>query len=183
MGETYRWLGYDPKLTADFELWVKGFNAGILSTGDRADSRNCLWSFRFIFAVASIESLNRLVEKDLAPVAERKAINVEMKYFTRVSAEAALSPMLVTDREAILAFDDPTAHFRWGIQFQGRKTSTLFAQWYDELWATIPDTPGLLAERRQSAGAGLNPQGTRSVGVGASSPVSDCLPQPMAANT
>jgi hypothetical protein len=80
-----------------------------------------------------------LVEKDLAPVAERKAINVEMKYFTRVSAEAALTPMLVTDREAILVFDDPTAHFRWGIQFQGRKTSTLFAQWYDELWASIPD--------------------------------------------
>jgi hypothetical protein len=140
MGEPYRWIGHDPEFTADFESWVKGYSSGILSTGGRADSRNRLWSIRGVVAVASIASLNRLCERDLAQAAELKAINYEAKYFCKANAEPTLSPTIVTDREAVVVFDDQSANFRWGIQFQGRKTSTFFVQWFDDLWASIPDT-------------------------------------------
>ena len=50
-----------------------------------------------------------------------------------------ISPGLITDREVVTSFDDNTA-FRWGVHYQGPQYLPLFARWFDELWASIPDS-------------------------------------------
>jgi hypothetical protein len=92
-----------------------------------------------VVAVASIASLNRLRERALAQAAELKAINYEAKYFCKANAEPTLRRSSLTMKR-LLVFDDQSANFRWGIQVQGRKTSTFFVQWFDDLWASMPDT-------------------------------------------
>jgi hypothetical protein len=50
-----------------------------------------------------------------------------------------ISPGLITDREVVTSFDDNTA-LRWGVHYQGPQYLPLFARWFDELWASIPDS-------------------------------------------
>ena len=63
-----------------------------------------------------------------------------MKFTTRSKVEAVISPALITDREAIIAFDDVGGALRWGILFEGPQYATLFARWFDELWSRTPDS-------------------------------------------
>jgi hypothetical protein len=67
-------------------------------------------------------------------------LNQEDKLLLRVryEAEALVTPVLVTDRDVILALVDDRAGFRWGFLFQGRQYVAVFARWFDELWASIP---------------------------------------------
>jgi hypothetical protein len=50
-----------------------------------------------------------------------------------------VTPHLVTDRDAIIILDHDSAAYRWGFLFQGRQYVSVFARWFDELWASIPD--------------------------------------------
>ena len=51
-----------------------------------------------------------------------------------------LSPAVMTDRDALMIFDDATAGLRWGVRFQGPQYLPLFERWFDDLWASIPDS-------------------------------------------
>ncbi|MGO9266082.1 MAG: hypothetical protein ACLQBA_14585 [Candidatus Binataceae bacterium] len=51
-----------------------------------------------------------------------------------------LSPAVMTDRDVVMVFDDATAGLRWGVRFQGPQYLPLFERWFDDLWASIPDT-------------------------------------------
>ena len=50
-----------------------------------------------------------------------------------------LSPAVMTDRDALMIFDDATAGLRWGVWFQGPQYLALFERWFDDLWASIPE--------------------------------------------
>jgi hypothetical protein len=63
-----------------------------------------------------------------------------MKILVRPRIEAMLSPAVMTDREALMIFDDATAGLRWGVSFQGPQYLVLFQRWFDDLWATIRDS-------------------------------------------
>ena len=84
----------------------------------------------------------------------RKPLNAELKLRIRIRAraEAALTPHLVTDRDVVIVLDDDNAAYRWGFVFQGHQYVAIFARWFDELWASIPD--GYLIGTR----GGLNQQ-------------------------
>jgi hypothetical protein len=58
----------------------------------------------------------------------------------RPRVEPLLMPELVTDRDAILAFNDGTANLRWGVLFRGEQYRAIFGRWLDQLWSSIPDT-------------------------------------------
>jgi hypothetical protein len=58
----------------------------------------------------------------------------------RARPEALLSPIQITDRDVFLAYDDETARYRWGLALQGRQYVSLFAQWFDNRWSSIPDS-------------------------------------------
>ena len=51
-----------------------------------------------------------------------------------------LSPSLITDRDVVMTFDDATASFQWAFWFQGPQYLTPLVRWYDDLWASIPDS-------------------------------------------
>jgi hypothetical protein len=40
----------------------------------------------------------------------------------------------------VLVFDDAKAAFRWGFVLDGAHYATLFARWFDDLWANLPNT-------------------------------------------
>lgn len=50
------------------------------------------------------------------------------------------SRALMTDRDALMVFDDADAGLRWGVWFQSPQYLALFARWFDDLWASIPDS-------------------------------------------
>jgi hypothetical protein len=62
-----------------------------------------------------------------------------MKLFPCRGIMSGLSPAVITDREALLAFDDRTAALRWGIVFEDRAGAAFLARWFDDLWA-LPES-------------------------------------------
>ncbi len=51
---------------------------------------------------------------------------MELKVLVRSRPETPLSPATITDRDVVLAYDDGLSHH------------TLFALWFDDLWAATP---------------------------------------------
>jgi hypothetical protein len=70
-----------------------------------------------------------------------KPLNNELKVRiqARSRAEAVLTPNVMTDRDVVIVLDDDKAAYRWGFVFQGRQYVDIFARWFDDLWAAIPD--------------------------------------------
>lgn len=131
----------DPELGADFRKYSEAVTAFQLTPDSAADSRVRLWSIRVVITVTGLEDFDRWREQVLPRYWEQRPLNQELKVRVRVrsSAEAVLTPRLVTDRDALVILDDDNASYRWGFLFQGRQYVTVFARWFDELWAGIPD--------------------------------------------
>jgi hypothetical protein len=51
-----------------------------------------------------------------------------------------VSPTLITDRAVLLAYDDEMSSFRWGVVLEGAQYVSLFGRWFDDRWASIPDS-------------------------------------------
>lgn len=135
-------LGFsDPELGAEFRKYADAVKAFQLLPGSIADSSVRLWSIRVIITVTGLEDFEGWREQLLPAYWEQKPLNQELKVRVQIrsSAQAVLTPQLVTDRHAIITLDDVNASYRWGVLFQGRQYITVFARWFDELWATIPD--------------------------------------------
>ncbi len=66
--------------------------------------------------------------------------NFEFKVIVRPTIEATLSPTAITDRDAVLVFDDAPASFQCGFSYQGPQHVALLERWFDDLWANIPDS-------------------------------------------
>jgi len=131
----------DLELGAEFRKYADAVIAFQMTPGSIADSRVRLWSIRVIITVTGLEDFDRWCEQVLPTYWEQKSLNQELKVRVRVrsSAEAVLTPQLVTDRDAIVILDDDNLSYRWGVLFQGRQYVTVFARWFDELWASISD--------------------------------------------
>jgi hypothetical protein len=91
--------------------------------------------------VTGLEDFDRWREQVLPAYWEQNPLNQELKVRVRVrsNAEAVLTPQMVTDRDTLVILDDDNVSYRWGILFQGRQYVTVFARWFDELWASISD--------------------------------------------
>lgn len=131
----------DPELGPDFRKYAEAMTAFQLTSDSIADSRVRLWSIRVIITVTGLEDFDRWREHVLPGYWQRKPLNQELKVRVRIrsGAEAVLTPQLVTERDALVILDDDSASYRWGFLFQGRQYVTVFARWFDELWASIPD--------------------------------------------
>jgi hypothetical protein len=128
----------DPEFSRNLQSWIEAIRAYEVLPGSRADSRSRWWSSRSINAVCDLESFD-FFSQFLRTSAERGVMNYEAKLLVRPRVESVISPALITDRDCVLVFDDRGAALRWGLHLQGRQYVTLFAQWFDDLWATIPD--------------------------------------------
>jgi hypothetical protein len=71
-------------------------------------------------------------------IVELAVLNAEIKILVRQRPEATLSPIQITDRDVFLAYDNDMGRFRWGLALRGRRYVTLFAQWFDDRWSSIP---------------------------------------------
>jgi hypothetical protein len=87
----------------------------------------------------TIDNFDRSLDQLIRPILAGKPSNFEYKVLVRGRAEAMLSPGLITDRDVVTTFDDSTA-FRWGVWFQGPQYLPLFTSWFDDRWASIPDS-------------------------------------------
>jgi hypothetical protein len=130
----------DPEYEAEFQGFNDAIKEGLLSSGGRADSKTRWWSIRIMGAVWNIDHLNFILERLVGPIFERHPLNFELKFLVQSKIQHALLSPVITDREAMLTFDDVNAMFRWGILFQGRQYTMLFARWFDEVWTSIPDS-------------------------------------------
>jgi hypothetical protein len=129
----------DPEVGHGFQELINSLWTFALSPGSLPDSRARLWSCRFILTMRNLANFESYCENILREVVERKVLNFELKFLVRSRDEAVLSPNLITDRDVLLTFDDANAPTRWGLLLQGRQYVTVFARWFDELWASIPD--------------------------------------------
>jgi len=110
-------------------------------------------------AFTTIEAFDQALERVNSGIFGQNPVNFEVKNLSRKRVEATLSPRVVTDRDAVLTFDDATAPYRWGLWFHGPQYTALFARWFDDLWASIPDTQShLLPQRREPGGDRPHPQ-------------------------
>jgi len=91
-------------------------------------------------AFTTLEHFDFAMEHVLQPMAAERPSNVEYKVLVRPKTEATLSPTLITDRDVVMTFDDAAAGFHWGIRFQSPQYLALFTRWFDDLWASIPDS-------------------------------------------
>ena len=101
-----------------------------------------LWTSRNILTFTNLEGFDQWRDEALPLFIELGALNHETKLLIRARsrAEAILTPNLVTDREAIVTLDDDRTNNRWGFLFRGSQYVAVFARWFDELWASIPDS-------------------------------------------
>ncbi len=129
----------DPDLAAEMLEWFNAISAYYLTPGSPPGGRPRRWSIRWIIAFAALQDFDSTLEQASRPLLAGKPTNVELKILVRPRIEGMLSPAVITDREALMIFDDATAGLRWGVRFQGPQYLPLFERWFDDLWSSIPD--------------------------------------------
>jgi hypothetical protein len=133
-------LQEDPDLAPELREWFDTVAGYYLTPGSPPDGRARRWSIRRIVAFASLQDFELFLEQGARVPLVRKPANVELKILVRPRVEAMLSPAVLTDRDALMIFDDATVGLRWGVRFQGPQYLVLFQRWFDDLWASIPDS-------------------------------------------
>jgi hypothetical protein len=109
-----------------------------LEPGSPMSSKGHRWSVRTIMTWTSMDGFTTGIEYIRSRIADRRALNIEWKFLVRPRAEALISPT-VTDNAVFLGYGDEASVYRWGLALQGRQYVTLFAGWFDDRWAAIPD--------------------------------------------
>jgi hypothetical protein len=112
----------------------------LLAPDSPPDSPARRWSVRMIIAMATVESLDLWWKGPGKEIFAGNPLNNEIKIISKLHAEAVLSPPLITDNEVVLTLDDANEVWNWGLLFQGRQYASFFARWFDDMWASIPDT-------------------------------------------
>jgi hypothetical protein len=130
----------DPDLAAEFREWINALSAYFVTPGSPPDSRVRRWSVRTLVATSGLQNFNVSLEQFAHGLYAGKPSNVELKILVRPRIEAMSSPALMTDRDALMVFDDAAAGLRWGVWFQSPQYLVLFERWFDDLWASIPDS-------------------------------------------
>jgi hypothetical protein len=133
----------DPELGAEFREMAEAAAAFQLSTSSPPSSKVRFWSSRVIVTVTDVENFDYWREHIAPFYWDRKPLNLELKVRVRVHSsgtEAHMTPHIVTDRDVVVSLDDDNASYRWGFLFQGRQYVAVFARWFDELWAGLPDS-------------------------------------------
>jgi hypothetical protein len=133
-------FGEEWQLEAEAQDYLAAYTAHLLFPKRPSESPARRWSVRTFMVFAERENFERWWKQG-TPIIANSPLNLEVKVLVRSPAQAQLSPQTITDRDVVIALDDETAIFRWGVLFQGPHYATLFAQWYDDLWA---NTPGAL---------------------------------------
>jgi hypothetical protein len=123
----------------EIQEYMKVFLAYLLSKDSPSDSRARRWSIRLFGGVASVPALDSWMELG-GPAIALNPLNLEVKIFAKLRVQSLLSPQTITDRDTALVFDDASAAFRWGLMLEGVQYASLFARWFDDLWASVPDT-------------------------------------------
>lgn len=130
----------DPDLSAEFREMVGAISAFNVSPGSPPKARARRWSVRSIIAFSTLANFDTTLQQLLATLSAGKPTNLELKVLARTKAEATLSPTVITDRDVLMTFDDSAASDRWGIWFRGPQYRAFFERWFDDLWASIPDS-------------------------------------------
>jgi hypothetical protein len=128
----------DADLAAEWREYAAARLAYMVTPGSPTDGSARRWSVRAMITVATFENLDASLEQFQQALSGRPS-NVEVKFLLRPRIEAMLSPALMTDRDAVMTFDDAVAPNRWGVWFQSAQYLALFERWFDDLWANIPD--------------------------------------------
>jgi hypothetical protein len=127
-----------PELAVELRAFLAIMLALKLLATSPPDSRSRSWSIRGIGAFSDLASLEA-ASPFLRVLTEGNPVNLELKIVVRRRIESLLMPELLTDRDAILAFNEGIVSFRWGVHFRGERYRAVFGRWLDELWASIPD--------------------------------------------
>ena len=130
----------DPDLLAEFRTMVEAISAFYVVPGTPADANARRWSIRGLFAVTTRESFDAFLDQYFRRQYAAKPSNVETKILVRPKVETMLSPGMITDRDVAMSFDDAAVSFHWGFWFQGPQYRALLERWFDDLWASIPDS-------------------------------------------
>jgi hypothetical protein len=125
-------------LVAEFREYLNATSAYYVSPGSPPDARGRRWSVRLIFAFSELANFNMYIER-ATPMVSARPSNGEAKILVRPRIEAMLSPV-ITDRDAVVVFDDAVASFQWAFWYQGPQYRALMERWFDDLWASIPDS-------------------------------------------
>ncbi|MGH7865063.1 MAG: hypothetical protein ACREQB_08740 [Candidatus Binataceae bacterium] len=116
------------------------------------------WSVRFLFAVGDIESYQAmLLETGPVGMFARRALHNGVIKLMVTNSSAALSPLIIGERDVFLKFEDPSSPLvHWSIRFRGPQYAALFSRWFDELWQ-LPEAYTVYARD------GINQQGLEQV--------------------
>jgi hypothetical protein len=137
----YPRLSTNVELGAELRELLSAAMAFGLRPGSPPDAKMRLWTVRFILTFTNLKGFDQWREQVAPLFVELAALNYETKLLIRARSrsEAILTPNVVTDREAIVSLDDDRTNNRWGFLFRGSQYVAVFARWFDELWASIPD--------------------------------------------
>jgi hypothetical protein len=131
----------DPELGAEFREMANATMAFELQSGSVPDAKVRFWSIRTILTVTGVENFDYWHEHIMPFYLEPKPLNLELKVRIRLGSntEGHLTPNIVTDHDVFVSLDDDKASHRCGFLFQGRQYVAVFARWFDDMWANIPD--------------------------------------------
>ncbi len=120
--------------------WRKTLAELLHSPNSPSNAKSHRFSLRLMVAWSTLEALGAGVEFARRNFADSGVLNAEVKVFVRTRPEALLSPVLITDRDAVLACDDPTHRLSWGFALHGRQYAARLERWFDDRWAAISDS-------------------------------------------
>jgi hypothetical protein len=121
------------------EEFQSAFSQFFLFPTSSGNARARQWSVRVLGVFGDGENFDRWWQ-NVAPMTHANPLNVEVKFVVDPPPRAQLSPQATTDRDVVVALDDESTVFHWGLHLKGRQYAALFAQWFDELWTTLPQT-------------------------------------------
>lgn len=137
----YPRLHDNPELGTELREMLKAIMAFQLLPGGLPNAKTRLWTTRNILTFTNLVGFDHWLAHTLPFFVEHKPLNAETKLLIKVRsrAEAILTPNLVTDRDVVVSLDDDSANNRWGVRFRSPQYVAVFARWFDELWASIPE--------------------------------------------
>jgi hypothetical protein len=130
----------DPEVAADYRDLLEALSAYLLLPTSPATSLARHWSLRNVIAFADLSTLETYTNEVLRPFVDQRPLNLDVKFVVRPKPVTLLYPLVISDREVLLTYHDLRSVTPFALLLRGDQYVSVFARWYDELWASIPDS-------------------------------------------
>ncbi len=130
----------DAEVAADYHDAMQALAPYFLLPTSPGSSPARHWAVRALVAFADLGAFEAYRNDLLQPIVEQKPLNLDVKFIVWPELVTLLYPIIITDKDTLLTCHDLRSVTPFALLLRGEQYVSVFSHWYDELWASIPNT-------------------------------------------